>query len=75
MKRKYILIGALSCFILLYLLSTISIFYRHNRTIYIQDIKQYTRNINVIKEKINGGVIALEINIEELFAINDLKEN
>lgn len=54
MKRKYILIGALSCFILLYLLSTISIFYRHNRTIYIQDIKQYTRNINVIKEKINN---------------------
>ena len=52
MKRKYILIGALSCFILLYLISTISIFYRHNRTIYIQDIKQYTRNINVIKENL-----------------------
>ena len=34
-----------------------------------------TAEFEVIKEKINGGVIAFEIDIEELFAINNLKEN
>ena len=34
-----------------------------------------TVEFEVIEEKINDGVIAFEINIEELFAINDSKEN
>ena len=54
MKRKYILIGSLICFILLFLISSFLIIYRRNRTIYIQDIKQYTKNINIIKENIKN---------------------
>lgn len=54
MKRKYILIGSLTCFILLFLISSFLIIYRRNRTIYIQDIKQYTKNINIIKENIKN---------------------
>ena len=34
-----------------------------------------TAEFEVIEEKINGGVIAFEINTEELFAINNSKEN
>lgn len=34
-----------------------------------------TVEFEVVEEKINGGVITFEINIQELFAINDLKEN
>lgn len=34
-----------------------------------------TAEFEVIEEKINGGIIAFEINTEELFAINDSKEN
>ena len=34
-----------------------------------------TVEFEVIEEKINGDIIAFEINTEELFAINDSKEN
>ena len=32
-------------------------------------------NFEITEKEINGGTVAFEINTEELFAINDLKEN
>ena len=32
-------------------------------------------NFEIAEKEINGGTVAFEINTEELFAINDLKEN
>ena len=32
-------------------------------------------NFEITEEEINGGTVAFEINAEELFTINDLKEN
>ena len=34
-----------------------------------------TAKFEITKEEINGGTVEFEINTEELFAINDLKEN
>ena len=34
-----------------------------------------TAKFEIAEEEINGGTVAFEINTEELFAINDLKEN
>lgn len=34
-----------------------------------------TAKFEIAKEEINGGTVEFEINTEELFAINDLKEN
>ena len=34
-----------------------------------------TAKFEIAEEEINGGTVAFEINAEELFAINDLKEN
>ena len=52
MKHKYILIGSLIFFILIFFISSLMMLYRRNRIIYIQDIKQYTKNVNIIKEGI-----------------------
>lgn len=32
-------------------------------------------NFEITEKEINGGTVAFEINAEELFTINDLKEN
>ena len=32
-------------------------------------------NFEITEKEINGGTVAFEINTEELFTINDLKEN
>ena len=34
-----------------------------------------TAKFEIAEEEINGGTVAFEINTEELFTINDLKEN
>lgn len=34
-----------------------------------------TVKFEIAQEEINGGTVAFEINAEELFTINDLKEN
>ena len=34
-----------------------------------------TAKFEITEEEINGGTVAFEINTEELFTINDLKEN
>ena len=34
-----------------------------------------TAKFEIAEEEINGSTVAFEINAEELFAINDLKEN
>ena len=34
-----------------------------------------TVKFEIAKEEINGGAVTFEINVEELFAINNLKEN
>ena len=34
-----------------------------------------TAKFEIAEEEINGGTVVFEINAEELFAINDLKEN
>ena len=34
-----------------------------------------TVKLEITEEEINGGAVAFEINAEELFAINNLKEN
>ena len=34
-----------------------------------------TVRFEIAEEKIDGGTVEFEINIEELFAINDLKES
>ena len=34
-----------------------------------------TAKFEIAEEEINGGTVAFEINAEELFAINNLKEN
>ena len=34
-----------------------------------------TAKFEIAEEEIDGGTVAFEINAEELFAINDLKEN
>ena len=34
-----------------------------------------TAEFEVIEEKINGGTVVFEINTEELFTVNDSKEN
>ena len=34
-----------------------------------------TAKFEIAEEEINGSTVAFEINTEELFAINDLKEN
>lgn len=34
-----------------------------------------TVKFEIAEEEINGGTVAFEINAEELFTINDLKEN
>lgn len=34
-----------------------------------------TVKFEIAQEEINGGMVAFEINAEELFIINDLKEN
>ena len=35
----------------------------------------YTAKFEITEEEINGGTVVFEINTEELFTINDLKEN
>ena len=34
-----------------------------------------TAKFEITEEEINGGTVVFEINTEELFTINDLKEN